>query len=242
MRIIALDTETTGLELDEGHRIIELGCVEIENRRLTGREFRRLLNPGREVEATAFEVHGISDEDLADKPSFAEVEAEFVEFVAGAEVIVHNAAFDVGFLDMELSLTASPLNKLESVCAISDTLLMAKDRHPGQRNSIDSLCRRYDIDASAREKHGALLDAQLLAQIYLAMTGGQISLAFGEEPRADQRPASARRKTGGARAPLIRCEPTDEETAAHEALLEKIDGLSSGGCLWLQMEGGAGRS
>lgn len=234
MRIVALDTETTGLDLSEGHRIIELGCVEIENRRLTGNEFRRLLNPGRKVEAAAFEVHGISDEELSDKPAFAEVEGEFVEFIAGAEVIVHNAAFDVGFLDYELSLTSSPLNKLESVCAITDTLQMAKTRHPGQRNSIDSLCKRYDIDASAREKHGALLDAQLLAQVYLAMTGGQISLVLGEESRADKRPATARRKTAAPRAALTRYEPSDEEKAAHEALLRKIDDLSNDGCLWLK--------
>ncbi len=234
MRIVALDTETTGLDLSEGHRIIELGCVEIENRRLTGNEFRRLLNPGRKVEAAAFEVHGISDEELSDKPAFAEVEGEFVEFIAGAEVIVHNAAFDVGFLDYELSLTSSPLNKLESVCAITDTLQMAKARHPGQRNSIDSLCKRYDIDASAREKHGALLDAQLLAQVYLAMTGGQISLVLGEESRVDKRPATARRKNAAPRTALTRYEPTNEEKAAHEALLNKIDDLSNDGCLWLK--------
>lgn len=234
MRIVALDTETTGLDLSEGHRIIELGCVEIENRRLTGNEFRRLLNPGRKVEAAAFEVHGISDEELSDKPTFPEVEGEFLEFIAGAEVIVHNAAFDVGFLDYELSLTSSPLNKLESACTITDTLQMAKTRHPGQRNSIDALCKRYDIDASAREKHGALLDAQLLAQIYLAMTGGQISLVLGEESRVDNRPATARRKTAAPRTALTRYEPTDEEKAAHKALLNKIDTLSNDGCLWLE--------
>lgn len=237
MRIVALDTETTGLDLSEGHRIIELGCVEIENRRLTGNEFRRLLNPGRKVEAAAFEVHGISDEELSDQPAFAEVEDEFVEFIAGAEVIVHNAAFDVGFLDYELSLTSSPLDKLASVCAITDTLQMAKTRHPGQRNSIDALCKRYDIDASAREKHGALLDAQLLAQVYLAMTGGQISLVLGEESRVDKRPATARRKTAAPRVTLTRYEPSDEEKAAHEALLKKIEDLSNDGCLWLKTEG-----
>lgn len=239
MRIVALDTETTGLELSEGNRIIEIGCVEIVNRRLTGREFRRLLNPGRDVEAKAFEIHGISDEDLQDKPPFAEVEAEFVEFVSGAEVIAHNAAFDVGFLDYELSLTDSPLTKLESVCSITDTWQMAKNRHPGQRNSIDALCKRYDIDANAREKHGALLDAQLLAQVYLAMTGGQISLMLGEESSgAGERQAKVRRKPEGSRGAMARHKPTNEEITAHETLLNKIDELSDNGCLWLQMDAG----
>ena len=237
MRIVALDTETTGLDQSKGHRVIEIGCVEIENRRLTGREFRRLLNPGRDVEADAFDVHGISDEDLQDKPPFAEVEAEFVEFVSGAEVIVHNAAFDVGFIDYELSLTESPLTKLESVCSITDTLQMARNRHPGQRNNIDALCKRYDIDASAREKHGALLDSQLLAQVYLAMTGGQISLMLGEKSSGSgERRAKALRKAEGSRAALARHEPTNEEIAAHETLLNKIDGLSENGCLWLKKD------
>ncbi len=234
IRIVALDTETTGAELGKGHRIIEIGCVEIENRKLTGREFRRLVNPGRSIDLEAYKVHGISEEDLADKPSFAEIEAELVDFISGAEVIMHNAGFDVGFIENELSLTPSPLARLETVCEVTDTLQMAKSRHPGQRNSIDALCKRYDIDASAREKHGALLDAQLLARVYLAMTGGQISLVLGEEPRVDKRPAAARRKTAASRAALTRYEPTDEEKAAHEALLNKIDTLSNDGCLWLK--------
>ncbi len=238
MRIVALDTETTGLELSGGHRVIEIGCVEIENRAITGREFRRLLNPDRAVDAAAFAVHGIGDDELEDQPRFAEVEAEFIEFVAGAELIVHNAAFDVGFLDHELARTASPLESLASVCTITDTLQMAKARHPGQRNSIDSLCKRYDIDASARTKHGALLDAQLLAQVYLAMTGGQISLLLDEAPRAEPAAAGTRRKSGGARKSIIGFAPSAAEQAAHQALLRKIDGLSDSGCLWLQLRGG----
>ncbi len=235
MRIVALDTETTGLEISEGHRVIEIGCVELENRRLTGREFRRLLNPGRSVDAAAFAVHGIGDEDLADKPVFADVEAEFIEFIAGAEVIVHNAAFDVGFLEHELSMTDSETAKLDSVCEITDTWLMAKAKHPGQRNSIDSLCRRYDIDTSARQKHGALLDAQLLAQVWLAMTGGQINLMLGEESgAAGQQRAHRERETPGA--PLVGHPPSAEELAAHRKLLEKIDALAGAGCLWLQLE------
>ncbi len=236
MRIVALDTETTGLELGEGHRIIEIGCVEIVNRRLTGREFHRLLNPGREVDAQAFEVHGISDEQLRNEPGFAEVEAEFIDFVRDAEVIVHNAAFDVGFLDMELSQTPSPLSQLDAVCEITDTWQMAKNRHPGQRNSIDSLCKRYDIDASAREKHGALLDAQLLAQVWLAMTGGQISLTLGEESRL--RPpvqAASPSESAGNRA-LATHKPTPEELEIHRKILQKINNLSPKGCLWLQLD------
>ena len=234
MRIVALDTETTGAPRSEGHRVVEIGCVEIENRKLTGREFRSLVNPGRSIDPAAHEVHGISDEDVADKPVFAEIEAELIEFISGAEVIMHNAAFDVEFLEYELSQTPSSLIRLETVCEVTDTWQMAKTRHPGQRNSIDALCKRYDIDASAREKHGALLDAQLLAQVYLAMTGGQISLVLGEESRADKRPATARRKTADSHAPLTRYEPTNEEKAAHQALLNKIDSLSNNGCLWLK--------
>ena len=236
MRIVALDTETTGAELGEGHRIIEIGCAEIENRKLTGREFRRLVNPDRSVDPEAFKVHGISEEDLADKPRFAEIEAELVEFISGAEVIIHNAGFDIGFLENELSLTPSPLTKLETICEVTDTLQMARSKHPGQRNNIDALCKRYDIDASAREKHGALLDAQLLARVYLAMTGGQISLGLAEESRIDKRPAAARRQSAASRAPLARREPSDGETAAHEALLNKIDRLSNNGCLWLELD------
>ena len=237
MRIVALDTETTGLELSEGNRVIEIGCVEIVNRRLTGHEFRRLVNPGRENEAKAFEIHGISDEELQDKPPFADVESEFIEFIAGAELIVHNAAFDVAFLDHELSLTSSALTSLESVCSITDTWQIAKNRHPGQRNNIDALCKRYDIDASAREKHGALLDAQLLAQVYLAMTGGQISLMLGEESSgSSERQAKVRRKAADSRAALARHKPTAEEISAHETLLNKIDGLSENGCLWLKKD------
>ena len=239
MRIVALDTETTGLNLSDGHRIVEIGCVEIENRRLTGREFRRYLNPGRNVEMGAFDVHGLSDEFLADKPAFTEIEADFIDFITGAELIVHNAAFDVSFLDKELSLTSSAVTSLEAVCDITDTWQIAKAKHPGQRNNINSLCRRYDIDISAREKHGALLDAQLLAKVYLAMTGGQINLLLGEESRSDQPAGKRQRSNHASRAALPGQPPSAQEKAAHEALLKKIDGLSEAGCLWLRMESGA---
>ena len=236
MRIVALDTETTGRELKEGHRIIEIGCVEIENRRLTGREFHRMVNPGRSIDPDAYRVHGISEEDLVGKPAFAEIEAELIEFVAASELIMHNAAFDVGFLENELSLTHSAVTRLEAVCEVTDTWQMAKSKHPGQRNSLDSLCKRYAIDASAREKHGALLDAQLLAQVYLAMTGGQISLLLGEESRAVRPATATHRPADFSGAELAAFPPTDEERAAHRALLEKIDELSNSGCLWLRLE------
>ena len=236
MRIVALDTETTGTEIGEGHRIIEIGCVEIENRKLTGREFRSLINPERSIDPEAYKVHGISEEDVADQPVFAEIEAELVEFISGAEVIMHNAGFDVGFIENEFSLTPSAHGKLDTICEVTDTLQMARKKHPGQRNSIDALCKRYDIDASAREKHGALLDAQLLAQVYLAMTGGQISLVLGEESRASASPAAARRESAASRAALSRYQPTDAEKSAHEALLRKIDQESGAACLWLELE------
>ncbi len=239
MRIIALDTETTGLEVSEGHRIIEIGCVEIEHRRLTGREFHRLINPGRAVDAAAFEVHGIGDEQLADKPTFAEIEEEFLGFLRGAdEIIIHNAPFDLGFLDRELSSTASPTTSLSEFCEaqdceIRDTLQDARARHPGQRNSIDSLCKRYNIDSSAREKHGAALDARLLAQVHLAMTGGQISLELAEPPSLAKAAAAARQARSSSAA-LVSYPPSSEELAAHRSLLEQIDAEAKQGCLWLQ--------
>ena len=236
MRIVALDTETTGLELSEGHRLIEIGCVEIFNRRLTGQTFHSLLNPEREVDAAAFEVHGIDREQLEDQPRFADIEAAFLAFVGDAEVIAHNADFDVGFIDMELSGTPTAVDRLASVCEITDTLQMARAKHPGQRNSIDSLCKRYEIDLGAREKHGALVDAQLLAQVYLAMTGGQINLLIGEENRIEERVRRAPSAATAARPPLPSLPPSEAELAAHEALLRKLDQAADPGCLWLQLE------
>jgi len=236
MRIVALDTETTGLELSEGHRLIEIGCVEIINRRLTGQTFHRLLNPEREVDAAAFEVHGIGREQLDDQPRFADVEDAFLAFVGGAEVIAHNADFDVGFIDMELAGTSSSVDRLASVCEITDTLQMARARHPGQRNSIDSLCKRYEVDLGSREKHGALVDAQLLAEVYLAMTGGQINLLLGEENRIGERARATPSAATAARPPLSSLSPSEAELAAHEALLRKLDQASGPGCLWLQLE------
>jgi len=185
MRQIVLDTETTGLEVSQGHRIIEIGCIELVNRRVTGNHWHHYINPGREIDSGAFEVHGISTEFLQDKHRFAELAEEFRDYVAGAELVIHNAPFDIGFLNNELALLDPPLAALEESCSILDTLLLARQKHPGQKNNLDALCKRYGIDNSNRSLHGALLDARILADVYLAMTGGQTSLGLEAEQVAD---------------------------------------------------------
>ena len=238
MRQIVLDTETTGLEAGLGHRIIEIGCVELLNRRCTGRHFHHYLNPERAIEAAAQAVHGIAAEQLADKPRFAEIAAAFVEFIGTSELIIHNAPFDIAFLDAEFARLgdATPFRLLER-CSVLDTLALARELHPGQRNSLDALCRRYGVDNSRRELHGALLDARILADVYLAMTGGQSALALE---------AGARGRDAGARAPLRRPaaalrvqRATAEELAAHAQLLELLDKSSGGHCGWRTAEAGA---
>ncbi|AHE66671.1 DNA polymerase III subunit epsilon [Legionella oakridgensis] len=179
MRQIVLDTETTGIGPELGHRIIEIGCVELLDRKLTGNHFHRYLNPQREVEEGAFRVHGISTEFLQDKPLFQDIVSEFIQFIEGSELIIHNAPFDVGFLNAELFQIKWP-KSIEDHCRILDTLVLAREKHPGQRNSLDALCKRYEIDNSNRQLHGALLDAEILAWVYLAMTGGQASLFDGD--------------------------------------------------------------
>jgi len=181
MRQIVLDTETTGLEVSLGHRVIEIGCVELLNRRVTGNHWHYYFNPEREIDAGAYEVHGISNEFLQDKHRFADLASDFYDYVKGAELIIHNAAFDLGFLNRELGLLATPVEPLEAVCGILDTLLLARQKHPGQKNNLDALCKRYDIDNSQRSLHGALLDARILADVYLVMTGGQTSLGLDAE-------------------------------------------------------------
>ena len=176
MRQIALDTETTGISTDEGHRIIEIGCIEIENRRITGNEFHCYLNPEREIDEGATRVHGLTLEKLSNEPLFKEVAKDFLSFVSGAELIIHNAAFDVGFLNKEISLLEWDENSIEDHALVMDTLKMAREMHPGKKNSLDALCTRYEIDRSMRQVHGALIDADLLAKVYLAMTGGQDAL------------------------------------------------------------------
>jgi DNA polymerase III subunit epsilon len=234
MRQIVLDTETTGLEAELGHRIIEIGCVELVNRRATGRTFHRYLNPEREIDDGALAVHGISRTDLDGQPRFAEVRDELLAFIAEAELVVHNAAFDVAFLDAELGRVAGELRRIGSTCQVLDTLALAREMHPGQRNSLDALCRRYGVDNSHRELHGALLDARLLADVYLAMTGGQGALAL-TEAESTLRVADGR----GAPRALARTGLTlevpaasAEEARAHAGMLALIVKLSGGRCLW----------
>lgn len=237
MRQIVLDTETTGLSPSDGHRIIEIGCVELDDRRFTGRTFHEYLNPDREIEAEAMEVHGITNEFLLDKPSFSELAHPFLEFVRGAELIIHNAPFDIGFLNHELGLMNANLGEMGDYCSVLDTLVMARKRHPGQRNSLDALCRRYTIDNSKRELHGALLDSEILADLYLIMTGGQISLALHENDtlEADGGKELIRRITEDR--PPLKVIPADKgELAAHQDQLEVIQGASSS-CIWLASNG-----
>lgn len=222
MRQIVLDTETTGLEPKDGHRIIEIGCVELMSRRQTGNDKRWYINPGREIDPGAIDVHGITNEFLADKPRIADVIEEFLDYVKGAELVIHNAPFDVGFLNHELEHHLARGERIEALCQVLDTLQLARKMHPGQRASLDALCKRYEIDNSSREYHGALLDAQLLAEVYLAMTGGQAALSLGSERgkgRGDGAPARIDR--AGITLPVITA--SAEERAAHEALLDLME-------------------
>jgi DNA polymerase-3 subunit epsilon len=231
MRQIVLDTETTGLSTAQGHRIIEIGCVELVNRRLTGREYHRFLNPERDIDEGAERVHGISIQDLEGQPRFADIAEELLAFLKGGELVIHNAEFDVGFLEHELNLMQHPQPAIADHASILDTLSLARRLHPGQRNSLDALCKRYEIDASKRDVHGALIDAELLARVYLAMTGGQTALSLGED---EEQKSSARE------AVVVRPRRSDlnlvvrhasaEELEAHEALLDKIQ--ESGSCLF----------
>lgn len=231
MRQIVLDTETTGLEVGKGHRIIEIGCIELAERRATGRTFHRYLNPQRRIDEGALAVHGIDNEFLADKPQFADIAAEFLEFIAGAELVIHNATFDVSFLDAELAL-AGVQGKLAERARVLDTLALAREKYPGQKNNLDALCKRLNIDHRQRTLHGAMLDAQLLAEVYLAMTGGQGDLGFAEsEQAASQR--QARAVDAAAATTSLRVQHADfAELAAHAARLDQVQKASKGRCLW----------
>ncbi|WNV03591.1 DNA polymerase III subunit epsilon [Candidatus Methylospira mobilis] len=241
MKQIVLDTETTGLSPDEGHRIIEIGCVELIARKPTGNRFHVYLNPEREIDQGAIDVHGLDNAFLSDKPRFSEICADFLDFVQGAELVIHNAAFDVGFLNAELKRVRSDFALLESYCSILDTLALARKMHPGQRNSLDALCKRYDIDNRHRDLHGALLDAEILADVYLAMTGGQMLLLLddggqghataGTNPAAQSNnpsaPANMRRS---ATFRVIPCE--GEELLHHEEKLDAIDRYCGNTSAW----------
>lgn len=234
MRQIVLDTETTGLEPRQGHRIIEIGCVEVIDRRITDNRYHQYINPERDIDEGAVEVHGITTAFLADKPRFADVVDDFLNFIRGAELIIHNAPFDVGFINHELNLLNQPQNHISHICTVLDTLVLARKMHPGQKNNLDALCKRYAIDNSQRELHGALLDAEILADTYLAMTGGQTTLSLGSvhdqenaqagsvKPRAVELPAG--------RLKVIKA--NEAEIKAHEARLVAIDKASGGKCVW----------
>jgi DNA polymerase-3 subunit epsilon len=228
MRQIVLDTETTGLELELGHRVIEIGCVEIVNRRATGRRFHQYICPDREIDDGALKVHGIDRQFLANQPRFAQIAQEFLQFVSGAELVIHNAPFDIAFLNMELRLLGGALAPLDTVCQVSDSLVLARQMHPGQRNSLDALCKRYSVDNSRRELHGALLDAQLLADVYLAMTGGQGDLILdGVETTGQIRVNVVPRAVKPVVALLV-VRASEEEIAAHERFLGTINQVSGG--------------
>lgn len=231
-RQIILDTETTGLDPREGHRIIEIGCVEMVSRRLTGNNFHFYLQPDREIDEEAIQVHGITNEFLVDKPSFKQIAADLINYLNGAELIIHNAPFDIGFLNHELNLLAEPYQALTDYCTVVDTLVMARQMYPGQRNSLDALCKRYEIDNGHRTLHGALLDAEILADVYLAMTGGQVSLLLGGETDSsgtNRASTTIRRVDAGINLPVIRA--SDDELVAHTERLAAIQ-KSAGKCLW----------
>lgn len=238
MRQIILDTETTGLDPSQGHRVIEIGCLELVNRRLTRRSFHHYLQPDREIDAGAMAVHGITNEFLRDKPRFADVAEQFIAFVSGAELIIHNAAFDVGFLDHELKRLGRP--PLSTCCTVLDTLLLARAKHPGQKNNLDALARRYGADQRDRTYHGALLDAEILADVYLGMTGGQVGLLLAgeDEPQAggEGGGADAIRRLGAGRPRLPVPRATAEELSAHEQRLAILDKAAGGRCLFRQIE------
>lgn len=236
MRQIVLDTETTGLETSQGHRIIEIGCVELFNRRLTGRHYHQYINPEREIDAGAQAVHGISNAMLADKPVFARIADDFLNFVGDAELVIHNAAFDIGFINYELNILRPGFGSIAERCHVVDTLLMARAKHPGQKNNLDALCKRYGVDNSQRELHGALLDAEILADVYLLMTGGQTALSLGgnqskEDGGDDQnqlRRLSAQRKS----LPVIMA--SVDELELHQQKLAAIAKASGDNCVWLR--------
>ena len=238
MRQIVLDTETTGLEVSQGHRIIEIGCVELVNRRLTGNHYHQYIKPEREIDQGAIEVHGITSEFLDDKPVFARIAADFIEFIAGAELIIHNAPFDLGFLDAELQRMPQAQAVIKDLCTVIDTLVMARAKHPGQRNNLDALCQRYHVDNSQRDLHGALLDAEILADVYLAMTGGQTAFQLSDATanNGDGGPGSQQiRRLDSSRPALPVIRATARERAAHEAQLDAIAASSGGRVLWREL-------
>jgi DNA polymerase-3 subunit epsilon len=236
MRQIILDTETTGLEPKQGHRIIEIGCIELINRRKTERNFHQYLNPERDIEDGAFNIHGLSNEFLSDKSRFADIAQEFIDFIRDGELIIHNAPFDVGFINAELKLLGKKWGKIEDYCSVFDTLVLAREKHPGQKNNLDALCKRYEVDNSQRDLHGALLDAKILLDVYLKMTGGQTDLTFHSVATSHGAKGKSEQYINNKHKKLVVIEPTENELAEHRLLLESIEDKNKGKCIWLETE------
>jgi len=237
VRKVILDTETTGLDFRTGDRVVEIGCVELRGRQLTGQRFHAYINPGREVPQGAIEIHGLTNEFLADKPGFAEIVTDFIEFIRGAELVIHNAAFDIGFLNNELGLLQ--MEGIDRLCSdVIDTLRMAREMRPGKKNNLNALCAEFGVDNSGRQQHGALLDAELLAEVYLAMTRGQNSLEIDfDTPPVDYSAGGTRQ-----RPPLVVLRASDAELADHARVLAEIGKESKGHCLWRDLESAANAS
>lgn len=236
MRQVVLDTETTGLEIEEGHRVIEIGCVEIVDRKLTRRHYHQYINPDRDIDDGALEVHGITRQFLLDKPRFSEVWQDFLEFIKGSELVIHNAGFDIAFLNHEIELMESSPGSLTDYCSVTDSLELARHKHPGQKNNLDALCKRYNVDNSQRVFHGALLDAEILADVYLLMTGGQGSLGLGEKSQI-RRVGSNVMQLAADRPRLKVIKANASDIRAHEGKLDELDQVSESGSLWRQMMG-----
>jgi len=235
MRQIVLDTETTGIEPSQGHRIIEIGAVELVDRKLTGNHYHQYIQPDREIDEGALQVHGITQEFLADKPRFADVAEDFIDYIRGAELIIHNAPFDVGFINHELNMLGSQWGKVDDICGVLDTLALARKIHPGQKNNLDALCKRYDVNNSHRELHGALLDSEILADVYLMMTGGQVSLLLSDDGSGDDGQQSSGIKRLSADRPALKVQyANDDELKMHNERLEAIAKASGGQCVWKQ--------
>jgi len=237
MRQIVLDTETTGLDPKQGHKIIEIGCVEVIDRRLTGNHYHQYLRPNREIDEAAIEVHGITNDFLADKPVFADVVDDFVRYVSGAELIIHNAPFDIGFIDAELAQLSPKRKSITGICTVLDTLVMAREKHPGQKNSLDALCKRYEVDNSQRNLHGALLDAEILADVYLMMTGGQTALSLGSSQSSGESGVSVIQRLDPRRTPLPVIHANADELLAHQQKLDSIAKAAGGSSIWQILEG-----
>jgi DNA polymerase III subunit epsilon len=234
MRQVVLDTETTGLEVSKGHRILEIGCVEVIGRKITRRHFHHYVNPQRDIDDGALDVHGITQRFLKDKPVFADVWESFFEFVNGSELIIHNAAFDIAFINSEMQMLSPELGSITDYCSVIDSLELARNKHPGQKNNLDALCKRYNVDNTQRELHGALLDAEILADVYLLLTGGQVTLGLGEE--IEDVNSGELKAIDKERAPLKVIKATPEELDRHIHKLDQLESSSEAGCVWKELE------